>query len=384
MIRFDDIAGSYDHRHNDLAKFIRTWFRPDDDIVLGAFPAPNRQHEHRDKSFMATTASQLAQGSTDVFEVAETLQRDTYLRITPIRDPDMVTGERIGSGNTMTPLGMWADLDVKPESFGSQLEVTTWLDTLPIKPTMIIRNGESGGMHAYWRVQDADLDRMTGEHMKMWWAYLQSMTPTQSNGERVMIDRLVDMTRLARLPGMIYWPKSAEAKLGTVALAGGTFEQIPLDSVEQLSAGAYKADKDATTRTATQARRVDREFGRGFASPLEKFFAEERINALSWDQILGPFGWEMLRENSDGSRQWSRPGIRRKSAVTDYTDPKTGQVSDVMSLLSGSDESGLLDLKEAGIPLTKFRVLSRIRYADNMRELVNEIHNPKHLTGGSL
>jgi hypothetical protein len=79
---------------------------------------------------------------------------------------------------------------------------------------------------------------------------------------------------------------------------------------------------------------------------------------MSWAEILEPYGWTWQRELRDGSNEWARPGRDERSAVVDYED------SPVMSLLSMADETGLADLKDAGIPLTKYRVLWRLKFND--------------------
>ena len=68
---------------------------------------------------------------------------------------------------------------------------------------------------------------------------------------------------------------------------------------------------------------------------------------------------------------FARPGKGDRSAVVDYTD-ENGVVSPVMSLLSKSEMTGLLDLYEAAIPLTKYQVLLRTRYQDNEANLLKE------------
>jgi hypothetical protein len=51
----------------------------------------------------------------------------------------------------------------------------------------------------------------------------------------------------------------------------------------------------------------------------------------------------------------------------DYED------SPVMSLLSMSEETGLADLKDAGINLTKYRVMLRLQYQDDEKKMVEHL-----------
>ena len=85
---------------------------------------------------------------------------------------------------------------------------------------------------------------------------------------------------------------------------------------------------------------------------------------LSWSDILTPHGWKFRRQQGDGSKEWARPGQNARSAVTDY------QGSPVMSLLSMSPATRMSDLLDAGIPLTKYRVLLRLEYDDDEEKLI--------------
>lgn len=378
MVKFSEVVGTKDHNHDDLAKFVKTWFKEDDDLVLGAFPAPTRSDPHGKKQFNHYTAHQLTADSTDVYAVSEKLEQNIYVGIAPIRDPGVITEHSRGSGNTGQLRGVWADLDVKGTGFESQEQILEWLNTSPLPPTIIVRNGESGGIHGYWRIQDNDLLRLDKEHLLKWWAFLQAHTPTNAHGERIKIDRLTDTARLARLPGMIYWPKVSGAKYGTIALAGGTYEQIPLEALESLSADSYRLYQATLEATKANNRQVSRVFKRSFTSNLERLLVEERVNGMDWRQILVPHGWTELSSSSDGTRQWARPGTHRKSANTDYVH-QDGTISDVMSLHSESTDTGLSDLKETGIPLTKFRVLLRLSFNDDVPELITAIED---LIGG--
>lgn len=80
---------------------------------------------------------------------------------------------------------------------------------------------------------------------------------------------------------------------------------------------------------------------------------EDKFNeTYSWDSLLLPMGWTKLREDDEGRVFWSRPGDGvRKSATTDWPDSPH-----VMSLFSTAPETGLVDLHDSGVLLTKYRV----------------------------
>ncbi len=98
-----------------------------------------------------------------------------------------------------------------------------------------------------------------------------------------------------------------------------------------------------------------------FLAEQADYYPQKIDELLRWDDILVPHGWRFINEGTEGRRLWSRPGgDYRKSAVTDWE----GSEGNVMSLMSTSRETGLLDLLEAHIPLTKERVLLRLSFND--------------------
>lgn len=387
-VKFGDYVGVSDPAPNDLAKFVRAWFRPDDHVLIAGFMAPGRTPEdgRTTREFLSYSVEELTANYSAVFTEGRQGARDIYFRFTPAKDPALVKYNSPGENNAGRPLGLWVDLDVKPHAFNSQQDILAWLDQLPLMPTAIVRNGESGGIHAYWRVHDSDLPRLTvdSEHMAMWWSYLQAQAPTNAHGERIQIDQLTDIgTRLARLPGMTYWPKSSEAKIGTVALAGGTYEPVLLDDVQRLAEVTYAEHQERKAVVRRMARSTEKRLDREL-TPLKRLALERAVNQLSWDEILLPHGWTVQSSHSGTTRYWTRPGSKQKSASTDYTRDD-GQVSDVMSLYSGAEETNLLDLKLAGTPLTKMRVLLRLSYADNVSALLQDyIKSSDTSLGGNM
>lgn len=389
MVRFNDYVGEQTHKHSDLETFIRAWFKPEDEIVLGAFRAPNSTLAGgKSCEWAAFPVADLLANSSEIYEVNSSGQRDIYFRFTPVKSSKLVTASSPGKDNTGEPRGLWADLDVgKENAFDSQQQILDWLADLPAQPTAIVRNGVSGGIHAYWRILDADLHRLTKDsgHMQMWWAFLQEQTPLNQHGERIKIDRLTDIgTRLARLPGMTYWPKTAAAKHGAVSLAGGAFKQLPLAEIESIAGQAYSAYKANCEEFRAKNRRMSKSIDRAFASPLQRLILEERINSMHWGNILRPLGWTSRDTAHGGTRQWTRPGSTQKSATTDYERPDDGQISVVMSLHSSSEDTGLLDLKQSGEPLTKFRVLLRLYFNDDITKLLQEFKNKSSTSLGGF
>jgi hypothetical protein len=96
----------------------------------------------------------------------------------------------------------------------------------------------------------------------------------------------------------------------------------------------------------------------------ERYFAQ----AVTWDWILKNAGWSFVRIDAEGRVEWTRPigvgedpsNVNPKSATTDWpANPH------IMSLLSDSPVTGLADLKEANVPLTKWRVFVQVYFHGN-------------------
>ena len=275
---------------------------------------------------------------------------------------------------------LYADLDVKPGSFNSREHAYTWIIDLCSRynvPPSYIANSGSGGLHVYWKLKhppkDQKLDAKTGKELStMWWAWLQDMA-----GD-IHIDKLVDMARMSRIAGSIHWPKEYGEEPGLVRGSEPKPDNI-IDPVYilNLCADSYKRLKERRE----VIRNFEKEnnlldlsklpsdmdlqlqdntfFSLYIKASIEPWFDEN----CTWDMILGDAGWTFLREDALGRREWARPGRSTKSAVVDWPDSPN-----IMSLLSTSTETGLNDLLDAGVPLTKWRVFVRLYFRDNFEE----------------
>jgi hypothetical protein len=273
---------------------------------------------------------------------------------------------------------LYADLDVKPGSFKSSEEAYTWLSDLCLKykvPPAYITNSGSGGLHVYWKLKQPIgniINAKAGKELAvMWWSWLQDNAPG------IHIDKLVDMARMSRVAGTIHWPKEPGESVGLVR----GFEPMPLNIIDPV----YVLDLCKESYDNLRARRkkirdfeqkakesslilpndIDLELSSdSYLSLFIKANIEPYVNEyISWDSILGDAGWTFLREDAEGRREWARPGRSTKSAVVDWPEsPNT------MSLMSTSIETGLSDLLDAGVPLTKWRVFVRIYFRDNFEE----------------
>lgn len=362
-VNFDDVAGILKTDEDSLRWFIELWFDPEDKVVL------QRTSDTGDRGFLALPAKDLYENAGTVLNQFQMDGKrfEFHYGVNPVQfDIHSWSNTRKQSGLARVN-GFYADFDVKPRAFPSEQAILDFIETLGIKPTSVVQSG-SGGIHASWRV-DGDL---TQADLKGWWAYMQSKAP-----EGVQIDRLIDIFRILRLPGSVRWSKSGGA-VSQVKLIGGSSVRTPLDQYRELIKEPLAAKIKAERKTrAEYTIKLDRKFNSTHTAPttLEqasgfvKGICEARINELDWMEILQPAGWTFLKEANDGSRQWIRPGSKQKSATTDFTHPD-GSVSDVMSLLSSSPDSDLLDLRDAGVPLTKLVVHLRLNFSNNLEQLI--------------
>jgi hypothetical protein len=294
--------------------------------------------------------------------------------VCPVKQPAAPT-QRGTEDNVAYVPGVWADIDVKPGGFASTEDIIEFLNGLELAPSMICGSG-SGGVHAYWRLDwGTQGDKQLVEQ---WWSYLAEEAAPRS------IDKLIDVTRILRVPGSINFPKQtgkadADTRLRPVKLFSTTGLTYSAERIREVSNDAFErrrearksiimADKQRRFETDALMREV---LSSGLHNRWRMFraiaYMEDYYNdEYTWDDILSPHGWTYLRQLRDGSNEWARPGRAERSAVCDF------EGSPVMSLLSSSEETGLSDLKDAGVPLTKFRVLLRLNYDDDHKALARD------------
>jgi hypothetical protein len=291
---------------------------------------------------------------------------------THVRDPTE-GGKRRGGKSTLTGIhGTWLDLDVKDESFSSGQEIDEFISQLPITPSLVIGSG-SGGRHVYWRYAEGSLPLADGERVaEAWWALAQELA-----GER-WLDNVTTGDRIMRLPGTVRWPKEQGEPVGSVeVLFRG--RPVQVDRIWQAGRGAWEQLESRRRSTRDTWRRHDEAAGLEIAdlarssgwlqlwalAHVEQIFNENS----TWDEILIPTGWTYVCSDHEGRRHWSRPGKHgKKSGDTDY--PPSPHV---MKLFSKSPDTGLAELADAGVPLTKFRVYAQLAYGGDTAELTRAI-----------
>lgn len=375
-MKLSEKLGSYTIDIEQAKTYVSTWFKPEDLITLSASQVGTRHP----KSFSMTAEEFFVGGSNDelesiIFEDGKC--SDLYVNVCPVLEAAK-DKKRGGEKNVAYIPGLYADIDVKNSGFEGTQDIYDYLKTLALMPTMIV-GSPSGGVHVYWKFAEGAVG--SKELLDRWWSYLDEMA-----GER-SIDKLIDTARMLRVPGSVYFPKDGSGmKIGNVGLWYVNPENVVTpEQVMEISGDAYmvkcrkrKKMNDIDYKRRTSVDITGTIIDNGFKNKWQMMAAianlEGDINEeTDWAEILEPHGWSFLRTNHDDSRVWARPGRNERSAVTDYDD------SVVMSLLSVADETGLRDLKESGINLTKYRVMLRLKYEDDEQAMINDIL--KSITG---
>lgn len=388
-MQFSEVSGTVSIDVNHFKAFAYAWFRPEDLVSIVAFPLTPLGK--RKTISQLIPVKDLVEASNEDFEALcyigeDKLKCNTYMSVFPIKEGTAFTlGSRGTEKDVKAVYGAFIDLDVespdKQGCFHSKQEIFDFLNGLEHPPTIVVENGKSGGIHAYWRLNDGEV--ADKQLLERWWAYISSKTDRK-------IDKLIDIIRLSRLPSGIYWAKRDGDITDTVKVLSNSGPRYSLEEMTTASEDAffaYKArvrkiiDKDSQRAwgnlPAMAAEIWKAHTGDGYSWPALRIlaFIEEIYNEkVDWSDILVEHGWTFLRDLENGEREWARPGRDERSATTDYVHDD-GELSPVMSLLSMAEETGLSDLKEAGIPLTKYRVSLRLDFGDNEQAFMEHIKN---------
>lgn len=364
--------GTSEIQPQETINFVKAWFHPDDTVLITLIPTnPSK----KGAISLTLPATELAQATGAQIEGLAKFEGNTYgiyFGINPLKEDNRVSrSQRGGKADVKAVYGVWADLDVKPGAFQSRDDIYRYLDCLVLEPSLVVENGGSGGVHAYWKMDKPESP--TTDLPAQWWAYLVEKAQGRD------IDRLADSSRLMRLPGAVYYPKEVGGQSGTVKVVRNTGNVYTRAQIEELAARPYEEFQTRRARTRANAQRTQSELpqkmyerlqsedGNAWSVKIAKLMLEEKIKAMTWDEILIPAGWTLVGEGDYGKRHWARPGSTSQSGNTDW------QGSEVLSLHSWSTETGLADLKEAGVPLTKETVLLRLHFDDNVEAMVNAL-----------
>ncbi len=372
-MKLSDLTGQVKISAYHATTFVSTWFEPTDKIVVVG--RKSEKTGNLDTVSQSMTAEDFCKMDDETLESLifdeDGNKWNLYLGVCPIKD-DVSLTRRGTEDNVDYVTGVWADIDIKDGGFECQKDILDFLFSLELPPTITNGSG-SGGIHAYWKL--APGERGDKEVVERWWSHLD-----ETAGER-SIDKLVDLTRILRIPGTVYFPKAnSGSKVGAVEILFKTANTYTIEQIKTVSEAAFKAKHEKRKRVidTDKNRRMDmdnlaKDLLSGISGNRWRMWRaisemEDYVNQqIPWAEILEPYDWTWMRTLRDGSNEWARPGRKERSAVVDYDG------SPVMSLLSSSEDTGLSDLLDARIPLTKYRVLLRLKYADEEEKMVTEL-----------
>lgn len=367
---------------DDALRFLQTWHRLSPGHVVISLINPHRERP-RSRAFpVAQLIDHIAQQGVSDMTSNDAGVFQSYVSVsTHVSDPTGPDGHRKGGESTVLAVpGVWLDLDVKPGNFTSAAQVDSFLQALGAQPTLVVDSG-SGGRHAYWAFAAGPVDVERGRRLALgWWARAQEIATLT-----YPIDRVANADRIMRLPGTIRWPKPEESCAPSevrLLFDDGpwynpdTFEAAVAPSLERFELArtqARAALQDADSRASARLTETLTHIGTpgSWSHMLALATIEDLFNqTTTWEQVLVPHGWTRLDTYPDhhGRSVWARPGSRSKSAYTDY--PASPHV---MALHSNSPATGLLRLKDTGVPLTKFRIEAELTYGGDTAAIVADI-----------
>lgn len=390
---FDEYAGTVDIDLTHVRSFLRNWYREDDLVTLVGMPTSGPFRTIHS----VVPMKEVLEADEDNFRGLlsfDDIKVNMYIGTNPTTEDNSIDlfKSRGTKKDVRDIYGCFVDLDVvkdgkKEGVFPSKEAIYEFLRSLDMQPTIIVDNGASGGVHAYWRLEDEDVAHAPKDLGAMWWSYIANKSP-------VRIDRLIDITRMLRLPSGIYWPSNGADKFDTVKVISADGPRYSLHdfmSVVEEPHRVYLAKLEAlrVERTHDNIEFWNKRLESLYKSDSEvrqKEFSMFQFNVINtliesyiekdvlWSDLLGPYGWTHLKTLDDGEETWARPGKMERSAVVNYVDGE-GRVSGAMSLLSSSAETGLSDLKEARVPITKFQVMLRYVYDDDISKMVEDLYS---------
>ncbi len=220
-----------------------------------------------------------------------------------LRRSKLSDGQRGSSADVGALPGLWADFDVKPGAFATKGEIATWLDTLPLKPTVTVDSGS--GLHAYWLFKelwtfDADEQEYAAALEKGWQRFLKSRI-----GARHM-DATHDLARVLRVPGT--WNRKGKKATPVSVLwdEGPRYNPSDFDEWQDWSeTGVREAPMDFVVRPGAQP-------------PVEKFQLLARNDNLftpAWNETAKnlkdhtPSGYAMRLANLAAQAGWTNQEI---------------------------------------------------------------------------
>lgn len=367
----------------DVGESIRQlkWMFEADDIVHLVNLRPKSKGNKTNVISMGAKRDEMIEVLPAQFEEICVSPWSTYVQIAPSTEVVEGAGVRPDKNVCAGTRVLFCDADTgKNGGFSSKDEVKYFIRELSVPPGLVVWTGSEGGAHLYWRLDNDGADQireeMSGRKIgERWWSYLDAET-NRLGLDHVRIDRLIDLdARVLRLAGTIRFPKH-EGDV-TAPVVGEYFEvpDVSYDKFHELTDPAFE-QYEARVK---ERRSVDENLlgemlditeRRGKWSTLVLLAEMDTLceRFLTWDEILTEAGWTYFRQGGDGSAEWTRPGGAGKSATVDWPESP-----EILSLFSSDESTGLWDLHEAEIHLTKWRVFLRLIHDDNMWEALDDL-----------
>lgn len=382
-MKLQDLAGSLQVDPLQAAQLIRSWFHPQDIVVISGKKVI-RSSDYNVLS-QSITAEELVKSlysdiGTEVLSSMcnEPVPLDMYVNVGSPRSQLKSMNSRVRESDLDHVIGVIGDFDVKDSGFKDTAQIIRYLNSLELKPTIIVESG-SGGVHAWWKfIIDSSIGQVDVKYGKeisaRWWTYLNKIAQRDYSAT---VDKLVDTARMMRLPGTIHWPRyGSDSFASPVSLIIADGPSHTPTSMLEVSASAWSErnvkvksirdhDRSMQLNTTEYASLLGgSKWGQRLAiAGVEDYFQEK----ISWEGILAPAGWSYVRTDSQGRDEWARPGRSgEKSACVNWEGSPN-----VMSLLSTSHDTNLLDLLDADIPLTKWRVSLKLNFNDDYQKMVD-------------
>ncbi len=311
-------------------------------------------------------------------------RRSIYLRVTTDR-PGLGAGKRGGAADSVELVGLWSDLDfgqaghnhdpskhdglVLPPNEQSAREIVE-VAALP-EPTVWIHSG--GGLYAWWltelAISAAEVGLGALAQLSQRWqgalgAGAKSLDFHYGTG-------VSDLARVLRLPGTVNRKVTGDPRPCRILSDDGPRYSLDalrsvLDAAEHVLGIGQQKRKPAPLQAVagsarpTAAQFMESDAGKlwapvapGTGSPFDDF--ETRTD---WADILCPVAWIEVARQSDGTRQWVRPG--KDSAGISAT---TGRAHDRDRMWNFSDNAGL-PVQE---PMTKPYVYAFLNHGGDMQ-----------------
>lgn len=396
----NELVGDITPNPEHLVSFVNAWYKDTDYISLVAIPSQEfKTHNKRNKVLsQAVLVSELKDVTSKDMEglvMGPGIQYNMYLGINPLNKDNKVSLHARGDETEIREIyGVFIDFDIKDGCFSNKQDILAFLDKFAVtaaEPSIVIDNGKHGGIHAYWRFHLSDDELVIGDQaralLQNWWSLVAEHASLWEEG--VAIDRLIDLTRVSRMPGGIYWPSkdlgSTEVPLPDLVRVIHLGPRYTVQQITELCSGAgerYREKIKAIRQRENERivnsdeairnilnKKVGERIGNHWGALAAIAYIEDIFSATwSWEQILEPAGWTFLYKDHEGRKIVARPGRHEKSATVDWAESPN-----MMSLLSTSPDTGLSDLKEIGVPLNKWRVAQRLLWNDDEEAMVDDV-----------